>query len=87
MGQSDVRTDIFNLGMTMYHLLTGRDPEVLTEDPKPIRQYDPDLSVTLEKVVSKCVEQDPKKRFQNCDALLKALNADEAPKRFKWFGK
>lgn len=87
MGQTDARTDIFNLGMTMYHLLTGRDPEVLAEDPKPIRQYDPSLSEGLEKVVSKCVEADPKKRFQTVDALLKALSADAEPKRFKWFGR
>jgi serine/threonine-protein kinase len=73
--------------MTMYHLLTGRDPEVLAEDPKPIRQYEPALSAGLEKIVSKCVEQDPKKRFQNCDALLKALNEELQPKRFRLFGK
>lgn len=87
LGQTDARTDIFGLGMTMYHLLTGRDPEVLTEDPKPIRRYDAGLSAGLEKIVSKCVEPDPKKRFQNCDALLKALNEELQPKRFKWFGK
>ena len=87
MGQTDARTDIYGLGMTMYHLLTGRDPEVLAEDPKSIRQYDPTLSAGLEKIVSKCVEQDPKKRFQNCDALLKALNEELQPKRFKLFGK
>ena len=87
MGQTDARTDIYGLGMTMYHLLTGRDPEVLAEDPKPIRQYGPALSAGLEKIVSKCVEQDPKKRFQNCDGLLKALNEELQPKRFKLFRK
>ena len=87
MGQTDARTDIYGLGMTMYHLLTGRDPEVLAEDPKPIRQYEPALTAGLEKIVSKCVEQDPKKRFQNCDALLKALNEELQPKRFRLFGK
>ena len=86
MGQTDARTDIFGLGMTMYHLLTGRDPEVLTEDPKPIRQYDSALSAGMEKIVGKCIEPDPKKRFQSCDALLKAMNEELEPKR-KWFGR
>lgn len=87
LGQTDARTDIFNLGMTMYHLLTGRDPEVLAEDPKSIRQYNPELSAGLEKIVAKCVERDPKKRYQNCEALIKALNGEAEPKRFKWFGR
>ena len=86
MGQTDARTDIFGLGMTMYHLLTGRDPEVLAEDPKPIRKYDSALSAGMEKIVGKCIEPDPKKRFQSCDALLKALNEELEPKR-KWFGR
>ena len=86
MGQTDARTDIFGLGMTMYHLLTGRDPEVLAEDPKPIRKYDSALSAGMEKIVGKCIEPDPKKRFQSCDALLKAMNEELEPKR-KWFGR
>ena len=86
MGQTDARTDIFGLGMTMYHLLTGRDPEVLAEDPKPIRQYDSALSAGMERIVGKCIEPDPKKRFQSCDALLKAMNEELEPKR-KWFGR
>lgn len=73
-GQTDARTDIYGLGMTMHQLLTGLDPKFPTYEQMPIRQINPMLSKGLEYIVSKCIEPDPAKRYQNCTELLADLN-------------
>lgn len=59
--QSDSRTDIYSIGATMNILLTGKLP---MEDL---------YSGKLSKIISKCIELDPKKRFQNIDQLKDEL--------------
>ena len=71
--QTDVRTDIFGLGMTLHHLVTGVDPKLPPYDVKPIREINPSLSKGLEYIISKCTEPDPDKRYQNCMELLRDL--------------
>ena len=68
-GQTDGRSDIFALGMTMHHLLTGIDPR--NGDPYvPVRMWNPDLSEGIELIVDKCVQPAPENRYQTCDELL-----------------
>lgn len=74
MGPPTPRTDIFTLGATLYHLLTGH----VNNDPAdyqkyPIRYWNPQLSTGLEKVILKCTKHDPKDRYQTCMELKKAL--------------
>ena len=69
-GQTDARTDIYCLGMTLYHLLTGRSPAEELYGIVPIREVNPMLSNGLEKIVLKCTESDPNKRYQSCEELL-----------------
>lgn len=72
-GQTDGRTDIYNLGVTLYHLVTGKNP---TEPPYimyPIRYWNPALSGGLEQIILKCTQPDPQKRYQSCDELMYAL--------------
>lgn len=68
-GQTDARSDIFALGMTMHHLLTGVDPR-RGEAYAPIRQWNPDLSEGVEFIINKCVEPVAENRYQNCTELL-----------------
>lgn len=72
--QTDERSDIYTLGMTMHNLLTGVDPRTPDYMYVPIRQWNPELSGGLERIIDKCVSPDPKDRYQNCNELLYALD-------------
>jgi len=73
--KTDARTDIYNLGATMYHMVTGYAPN---DKPfygmKPIREIDPQLSSGLEQIILKCTAQKPEDRYQNCSELIYALD-------------
>ena len=73
IGQTDPRTDVYCLGATLYHLLTGQSPADPPYEMYPIRKFNPDLSPGLEKIIVKCVKQDPDARYQNCAELYYAL--------------
>lgn len=79
--QTDCRTDIFGLGMTMHYLLTGMDPTDPPYITQSIRKIDPELPVKLEKIIQKCIEPDRAKRYQNVDSLLRAIIKAAAPAR------
>lgn len=68
-GQTDARSDIFALGMTMHHLLTGIDPRS-GEVYAPVRMWNPELTEGIELIINKCVEPAPENRYQNCADLL-----------------
>lgn len=68
-GQTDPRSDIFALGMTMHHLLTGVDPRN-GEAYAPVRQWNPELSEGIEAIIDKCVEPVAENRYQSCADLL-----------------
>lgn len=72
--QTDARSDIYALGMTMHHLLTGQDPRPADYIYKSIRQWNPNLSTGLERVIDKCCALDPDDRYQNCNELMYALD-------------
>ncbi len=66
--QTDARTDIFGLGVTLYNLVTGHSP---AEDFKlyPIRHWNTKLSDGLEQVILKCTKAEPEERYQSCEEL------------------
>lgn len=70
MGQTDARTDIYCLGATLYHLVTGMNPCEPPYEIKPIRQINPALSNGLEKIIMKCTQRDPNARYQSCAELM-----------------
>lgn len=72
-GQTDARTDIYTLGTTMYHLLTGHNPSLPPYEMYPIRKWNPSLSTGLEKIVLKCTQRNPADRYQSCAELMYAL--------------
>ncbi len=68
-GQTDPRSDIFALGMTMHHLLTGVDPRK-GEAYVPVRQWNPELSEGIEIIIDKCVQPASENRYQSCADLI-----------------
>ena len=74
-GQTDARTDIYTLGATMYHLITGYSPADTNFEVLPIGKFVPQLKGSgLEKIITKCCQNDPAKRYQDCAELMAALN-------------
>ncbi len=85
VGRLDRRADVYSLGATLYHVLTGELPipggnglEVLTNialvEPRPPRALDPDLPVDLEAIVMKCLEKDRSARYDSARALAEDLD-------------
>lgn len=84
MGQTDARTDIYCLGVTLYHLLTGQNPAEPPYELYPIRQWNPSFSSGLEYIVQKCTQLNPDDRYQNCDELMYALeHYDEMDENYR----
>lgn len=71
--RSDERTDVYGLGVTLYQMLTGHDPSEPPYQICDIRDWKKDFSPVLSGIVRKCTERKPWKRYQSCEALLKAL--------------
>lgn len=72
-GQTDARTDIYCLGATLYHLLTGHNPGEPPYEMYPIRAWNQSLSSGLEEIILKCTQKNPDDRYQTCGELLYAL--------------
>ncbi len=72
-GQTDARTDIYCLGATLYHLVTGHNPAEPPYEIYPIRHWNSQLSGGLENIIEKCTQLNPNDRYQSCAELLYAL--------------
>lgn len=84
MGQTDARTDIYCLGATLYHLVTGCNPSEPPYEMKPIRQINPALSGGLERIILKCTQRNPADRYQSAAELMYALDHyEEIDDRYK----
>ncbi|SHJ42251.1 serine/threonine protein kinase [Clostridium amylolyticum] len=68
--QTDERTDIYSLGVTLYHLATGKGPSDPPYEIKPVREINPLLSEGFEIIINKCTEQDPNLRYQSIEELI-----------------
>lgn len=84
--ESDHRADIFAYGVTAYELLARRRPftgdteeEVMrkqldhSQDLPSLREYIPELSVPMEKVIFKCLERDPEKRYPHMSVMIRDM--------------
>ncbi len=69
MGQTDARTDIYCLGTTLYHLVTGHNPSEPPYELYPITKWNPKLSTGLECILQKCTQKNPSDRYQTVREL------------------
>ena len=76
--KTDARTDIYSLGATLYHIVTGKNPSEPPYVMKPIRTWNSALSSGLEKIIAKCTMPNPEDRYQSCTELLYDLEHYEA---------
>ncbi|HEY0082226.1 MAG TPA: protein kinase [Pyrinomonadaceae bacterium] len=80
-GKVEPRSDIYSLGATMFHLLTGTDPQDnpllifdFNKNPRP-RQIVPSLSNEMEAILMRTVGYKPEDRFRSAAELRDALSA------------
>jgi eukaryotic-like serine/threonine-protein kinase len=80
-GQTDPRSDIYSLGVTLYQLLTKYDPSS-TQTPfkfPPIRTVNPAVSQRMAEVIEKAIQIDPGHRYQTAIDLKKDLQSILGP--------
>lgn len=81
--KTDVRTDIYCLGATLYHIVTGMNPTLPPYEIRPIREWDNTLSSGLEKIIIKCVQPNPNDRYSSSSKLMYDLERyDELEEAF-----
>jgi len=83
--QLDVRTDVYAIGVMLYHGLTGRFPygvegdlrqilsNIATAEPVPLRRVDGRIDDELETIVLKCLSKSPQRRYQSAGELARDL--------------
>ena len=83
-GYSDAKSDIYSLGITLFEMLTGRVPfngdttvaiaikHIQEELPSPA-DYNDEIPVSVEKIVLKCCQKSPDRRYQNAAELITDL--------------
>ena len=83
-GQTDARTDIYSLGVTLYHLVTGKNPAEPPYEIYPIRHWNPAFSSGLEWLIQKCTQLNPGDRYQSCAEVTYVLeNLDKFDTEYK----
>ncbi len=76
--QTDPRSDIYALGATLHHLVTGRDPAPAPFKFPSVRSLDKSLPAQLDALISRCLEMDIDKRIQNAAKVRDRLIAIRA---------
>jgi eukaryotic-like serine/threonine-protein kinase len=83
---TDHRSDIFSFGAILHEMISGRRAfqhetmaetmsAILKEDPKELSETNPNISPSLERIVRRCLEKKPERRFQSTSDLGFALEA------------
>ena len=76
----DARSDVYSIGAVLYEMLTGETPfagrsllevvvAVINQPVRPPRQFNPKLNHDIQTMVMKCLEKDPRQRYQSAAEL------------------
>ncbi|MGB5250721.1 MAG: protein kinase [Gammaproteobacteria bacterium] len=82
----DPRTDLFSFGTIVYELATGHRPfsgdsspalmsSILRDQPRPLAELRADLPRHLGRILSRCLEKDPRDRYQSARSVYNELNS------------
>lgn len=83
-GYSDEKSDIYSLGVTIYEMLTGQVPFAgdntvsvallhIQGEAKPLREIDPSIPLSVDKIVQKCMQKKPERRYLSASELIADL--------------
>lgn len=72
---TDERADVYTLGVTLFELLSGRDPRDFGFAFPPMRELEVEVSAGLDAIVQKAVQRDAKDRYASIQAMRAALRA------------
>ena len=81
----DRRSDVYSLGVMLYELICGQRPfpaasaaaalaRLARDEPRPLRQLAPETPRDLERLVMKCLERDPRQRYETARDLAEDLD-------------
>ena len=70
---ADERSDIYAFGKVLYYIVTGADPAKPPYTSLSIRDYQPLLSDRLERIVHKCIKENPQERYQVVSEIRRDL--------------
>jgi serine/threonine protein kinase len=91
---ADIRADVYSLGCVLYHLIAGQSPfpdsniisqmiRHASEEPKPLKMFNPAVPDGLQQIVSWMMAKDPAKRYATPERAAQALQvflaAEAAP--------
>ncbi len=84
--EADHRSDIFSFGLILYEMLAGRRAfqgessaetmaAIVKEEPPDLTETNPKIQPQIERIVNRCLEKQPARRFQTASDLGFALEA------------
>lgn len=80
----DVRSDVYSLGATLYHLLTGERPARAIDQVKPLVNFGVPFSEGIVFIIEKAMNPEPAQRFQSAEQMLRAIrNIHKLDRRWK----